>query len=78
LGAAPVIDMGAFEFGGLTGRCKPADIALPLGVLDLADTLAFVTLFNADHPLADVAESCGVWDQTDLTTFVEEFTAGCP
>ena len=56
----------------------PADLAEPMGVLDLADLQAFVSAFVAGSPVADVAEPVGVFDLADLQTFVAAFLAGCP
>lgn len=58
--------------------CGPADLALPLGVLDLADTVAFVTAYMTQGADADFAEPFGVWDQADITAFVAAFYSGCP
>lgn len=54
-----------------------ADLAEPLGVLDLADIQAFVNAFTGSEPLADT-NGDGVWDLADIQGFVVAFTAGCP
>lgn len=58
--------------------CTDADIAEPLGVLDLADLQAFVTGFLSSDPIADLAAPEGVFDLADVQAFVASFTAGCP
>jgi hypothetical protein len=57
--------------------CNAADLAEPLGTLDLADITAFISGFLADDPIADLDEN-GVFDLGDITSFVKEFNAGCP
>ena len=56
--------------------CK-ADIAAPIGVLDLQDISFFTQLFLAGSPLVDLAPPSGVLDLADIGTFVTEFLAGC-
>lgn len=56
----------------------PADLALPFGVLDLADIDAFVIGFLGENPAGDLAEPWGVFDLGDIGTFVGSFLAGCP
>ncbi len=55
--------------------CK-ADIAPPIGLLDLADITFFTQLFLAGSPLVDL-NGDGLLDLSDLTLFVTEFLAGC-
>jgi hypothetical protein len=62
----------------LTDACGPADLAPPLGVLDLADINAFVAAFTANQAPADLAPPTGVWDLADITAFIAAFSAGCP
>jgi hypothetical protein len=57
--------------------CNAADIAMPYGVLDLADINAFVSGFLAGDPIADL-DPDGIFDLNDITAFVGAFTAGCP
>ena len=59
------------------GPCGAADLAEPFGVLDLADTLAFVIAFQTASPDADFAAPFGVLDENDIGGFVEAFLAGC-
>jgi subtilisin-like proprotein convertase family protein len=58
--------------------CGPADLALPLGTLDLADTVAFVTAYLTQDSDADFAEPFGVWNQADISAFIVAFGGGCP
>ena len=60
-----------------TPECT-ADLAAPLGVLDLADIGAFVTGFTTQQPVADLAAPFGVFDLGDITAFTQAFLAGCP
>jgi hypothetical protein len=76
VGPAPIVDIGAHEFAA-AGPCGPADLAPPLGVLDLADITAFVTAFSAQDPAADL-DGNGVFDLADITAFVTAFLTGCP
>jgi endoglucanase len=61
-----------------TGSACTADLALPFGLLDLADIAAFASAFVDARPTADLAEPLGVYDLADITVFVTSFTAGCP
>ncbi|USO00013.1 MAG: alpha amylase C-terminal domain-containing protein [Phycisphaeraceae bacterium] len=61
------------EFQG----CNAADIADPLGTLDLADIAAFTSAFIAQGAAADI-DGNGVWDLGDIGAFIEAFTGGCP
>lgn len=56
--------------------CIP-DLAEPFGVLDLADIVAFVTLFTAMDGSVDF-DGNGVFDLADIVSFVTAFGAGCP
>lgn len=58
--------------------CNPADIAEPVGVLDLSDIGAFINAFIAGDPLADIAEPFGILDLSDVNEFVSSFVSGCP
>lgn len=58
--------------------CNAADLALPLGVLDLADIGGFVGAFSIGDPLADIADPAGVLDLADIALFVDSFVGGCP
>lgn len=73
-GAHAVLDL-RFEPG--TFGCNAADLADPLGLLDLADISAFVAGFTGDDLIADLDEN-GLLDLADITLFVSAFTAGCP
>lgn len=58
--------------------CSIADLAEPLGVLDLADVQTFASAFIAQNPAADLAPPFGVYDLNDIQAFNGAFTAGCP
>ena len=71
-GGLAVVDASCFGF-----PCSPADLAEPLGVLDLSDIVAFVTAFTSFDPSADF-NGDGLFDLADITAFVGAFTTGCP
>lgn len=58
--------------------CGVADLAAPIGVLDLNDITLFVSLFMTGHLDADFAAPFGVLDLSDLIAFTESFISGCP
>ncbi len=64
-----------FGIGG-TG-CGPADVADPLGTLDLADVQAFIAGFIGMDTVADL-DGNGVFDLADVQAFIGVFTTGCP
>lgn len=57
--------------------CNPADIAEPLGLLDLNDVTTFIAAFVDHDPIADL-DSNGLLDLNDVNIFVSSFLAGCP
>ena len=59
------------------GGCNAADLAEPLGVLDLADINTFVAAFISQGSAADI-DGNGIFDLADINAFVTAFTAGCP
>lgn len=59
-------------------ECNPADVAEPLGQLDLADISAFVQAFLSGNPIADLEPPFGEFDLADLSAFITAFLAGCP
>lgn len=61
----------------ISGPCV-ADLALPQGVLDLADISTFASAFLGQIFVADLAEPFGVFDLADISAFIESFTSGCP
>ncbi len=71
-GAAPVVDIGAFEF---QRRSCPADLDAN-GILDLADISAFVSGFPAQTADSDL-NGDGIWDLADVNLFVSIFQGGC-
>jgi outer membrane protein assembly factor BamB len=58
--------------------CVIADLAFPLGVLDLNDVTGFVNAFLSQQPVADLAEPFTVFDLADVVAFIDAFLAGCP
>lgn len=59
------------------GPCNPADLAVPFGVLDLADINAFTVGFISLNSIADL-DTNGVFDLTDINLFIMNFVDGCP
>ena len=58
--------------------CNAADLAPPVGVLDLGDVDAFIPAFLSGDPSADLAGPFGVLDLADVDTFIVAFLGGCP
>ncbi len=56
----------------------PADLAEPIGRLDFADVVTFLTAFAERSPGADLAAPLGQWDISDVIAFLTAFGAGCP
>ena len=59
-------------------NCNVADIAAPLGLIDIQDVDAFIGAFIANDPIADVAAPFGIVDIDDVDGFIAAFQAGCP
>lgn len=57
--------------------CNAADLADPIGLLDLSDINAFVAGFTGGDLIADL-DGSGLLDLADIGLFVQAFTAGCP
>jgi hypothetical protein len=60
--------------------CSRADLALPLGVLDLADILAWVETFLQTDVVANPTVDFNgddLYDLQDVTGFVDAFAQGC-
>lgn len=60
----------------IIGSACLADIAEPLGVLDLADVVSFANAFTEGQPTADFDQN-GIFDLADVSAFVASFLAGC-
>jgi hypothetical protein len=56
----------------------PADLAAPHAKLDAADLMAYLDLFLAADPRADLTAPVGVFNFFDLAAYLAEFNAGCP
>ncbi len=56
--------------------CKP-DIDFN-GTLNFFDITAFITLFNAQDPDADISAPFGAWNFFDIAAYIGQFNAGCP
>lgn len=65
------------EFEVLPSPCSGADLAEPFEVLDLADLVAFVTLFTAGDLSVDYSEPNGLLDLSDIVVFIQFFLSGC-
>jgi hypothetical protein len=55
----------------------PADLTGD-GVLNFFDLAAFIALFNAGDPAADLAAPFGVFNFFDLAAYVASYNVGCP
>jgi len=77
-GSVPIGVTGPCYTLARPGSCSAADIAPPLGVLDLADTDAFIAAFLSQDPLADLAPPAGIVDLADIDAFIAAFLGGCP
>ncbi|MEM1184689.1 MAG: GC-type dockerin domain-anchored protein [Planctomycetota bacterium] len=57
---------------------RDADVASPIGVLDLGDVDAFIASFFVQGLAADITRPFGVLDLADVDAFIASFLAGCP
>lgn len=82
LGTQNITEAGLDDFRIMRAFCEdvscPADLAPPMGVLDLADVQAFIAGFTGQDAASDLAAPFGVWDLADVQAFVTSFNAGCP
>lgn len=62
---------------GVGGPCNDADYAEPFGSLNFFDVSAFLMLFAAQDPAADL-NSDGSWDFFDVQVYITAFGQGCP
>jgi hypothetical protein len=69
---------GGFWAAAGPSGCGLADVAPPIGVLDLTDINVFINGFLNMSPEADIAPPFGVLDLSDINVFVASFLAGCP
>lgn len=67
----------AFTIEAAPTACNAADLAVPFGILDLADINAFISGFTSQDPIADLDDS-GIFDLGDINMFVAAFIASCP
>lgn len=63
--------------GAVTGQGCVPDLAEPFGVLNFFDVAAYLSLYTAQDPAADVNED-GQINFFDMSTFITLFNAGCP
>lgn len=57
--------------------CSPADIAVPLGVLNFFDVAEYTRAYLAGEESADLAEPIGVYNFFDISAYLGTFHAGC-
>ncbi len=79
-----IFSNGAYaNFGWLiatipANKACPADLAEPFGgILNLQDVFAYLDLYNAQNPEADLAEPLGVFNLQDVFGYLDLFNAGC-
>jgi hypothetical protein len=48
------------------------------GLLNFFDLSAYLALFNAQDPAADLAAPFGVFNFFDLSAYLDLYNAGCP
>jgi len=78
LGPVPLPDADvSVRLNAAAAPC-PADLAVPFGILDLADVDAFILAFLSNDASADIAPPFGILDLADLDAFITSFLAGCP
>ncbi len=58
--------------------CNGADLAEPLGTLNLQDVFAYLDQYNASDPAADLAAPFGTLNLQDVFAYLAIFNAGCP
>jgi len=75
----PFVGDRSFQLHGTVGTsCNAADVAAPLGVLDLVDIDVFIASFTTQDLAADIAPPFEVLDLGDVNAFIQSFIAGCP
>ncbi len=75
-GKSPIVEMDSLLIS-LSG-CE-ADLAAPFnGVLNLQDVFAYLAMFNAQDPAADLAAPFGTLNLQDVFAYLSLFNAGCP
>ncbi|MAY73319.1 MAG: hypothetical protein CMJ31_01080 [Phycisphaerae bacterium] len=67
-----------FEIASLVQPCGNADIAAPIGELDIADVVLFLQYFGARDARADFSAPIGAFDVADVVSFLQAFGQGCP
>lgn len=80
-----ITDLGPTDAGTFLAACLrintvpvcAADITGD-GVLNFFDLAAYLALFTAGDPAADLAPPFGVLNFFDLSAYLEQFNAGCP
>lgn len=48
------------------------------GLVNFFDMAAYIALYNANDPAADLAAPFGTWNFFDLAAYLDIYTAGCP
>ncbi len=76
--APPVLSADGFTLSAVLSPApapRVPDLAAPFGVVDAADTAAFVGKMEKNDPVADIAEPFGVIDQSDFLEFTRRHAA---
>lgn len=69
---------GDYSVTNPSGGCNVADVAEPLGTLNIDDVLTFLDAFANEDPIADVAAPAGAFNIDDVISFLNAFASGCP
>ena len=56
--------------------CSPADVAVPVGPIDLADINNYIAYFLSRDAIADL-DGNGIFDAADITGFIAAINEGC-
>ncbi len=77
IGESPIVDLGAIEFGASTATAECAPDMIEDGVLDFFDVVAFISMWQARNPRADM-NGDSQHDFFDVLIYLEMFSNGCP
>ena len=73
----PADNLAIWSPDHVTGGCDEADLAEPFGVHNFFDVSAFLALFIAENPDADLTGD-GIFNFFDIQAYITAFVDGCP